>query len=398
MRSLFLSIKKRALLIVSIILLFLSVFFSYTMFNSLGYFNLNKQTIVGTIYLENIDEFQYASYISSKVKEWETKSTYRVVYQEYSLDIDLSYFDLDIDRTISNIQEGEINKVKFNISDESKTILLNEFINTFSTDIINSFNYNLFLDNLISHLEDMNIFKVYSLENFLDSSISETIIDSVTINNIDTTDVNNITTLLNEITITNNDRFSILEKCNDFNLSNNQLSILASGIERITEKTPFNGYIFSQNFEDVGWNEEGINVSILKTNNYDFSFYNPLDFDYTIKITRASDTSITFELIGYPFANKYSITKTNESILAYPTLYYDNESLNASTENVITIDTDTETIYHLVEQTGIDGRIVVFIRTTTKPDLTTESEIIYREIYFPTPEIIQENIIPKDGN
>lgn len=141
-----------------------------------------------------------------------------------------------------------------------------------------------------------------------------------------------------------------------------------------------------------------MNVSVLKTNNYDFSFYNPLDFDYTIKITKASDTSITFELIGYPFANKYTITKIDETILSYPTLYYDNELLNASTENVIVIDTDTETIYHLVEQAGIDGRVVAFTRTTTKPDLTTESEIIYREIYFPTPEIIQENIIPKDGN
>jgi len=398
LRSLFLSIKKRALLIVSIILLFLSVFFSYTMFNSLGYFNLNKQTIVGTIYLENIEEFQYASFISNKVNEWKNKSTYKVIYQEYSLDMNLSYFDLDIDRTINDIQESKTNKVRFNISDESKTILLNEFIDTFSVDIINSFNYDLFLDNLISHLEDMNIFKIYNLENFLDSSLSETIIDSVTISNVETSDVNNITSLLDELIITNNDRFSIIEKCNDLPLNNNQLSILASGIERITEKTPFSGYIFNQNHDSLGWNEEGLNVLILKTNNYDFSFYNPLDFDYTIKITKASNTSITFELIGYPFANKYTITKTDETILAYPTLYYDNELLNASTENVIVIDTDTETIYHLVEQAGVDGRVVTFTRNTTKPDSSTESEIIYREIYFPTPEIIQENIIPKDGN
>ena len=397
MHNFLISIKKRIVLIVSILLLVLSLFFSYTILKSMDYFNLNKQTIVGTIYLDNIEEFQYKSYISSKVNEWENKSTYKVIYQEYILDIDLSYFNLDIDNTIDSIQEGKNNKVKFNITNESKEILLNEFIDTFSIDIINSFDFDLFLENLISHLEDMNIFKTYNLEDFLNPSISETIIDSVTISNLAIDDVDNITDSLNHLIITKYSRFYLLEECDDLTLTNNQLSILASSIQKITKATPFSGYIFNQNTESTGWNDIGMNVRILKTNNYDFSFYNPLSFDYTINIRRLSLTSITVELVGYPFSTKYSVSQVVEEVLPYPTIYYNNDLLDALTDNIIIIDTDSDTIYHLLIQAGIDGEIIVFTRTSTKPDLTVTTEIIYREIYFSTPEIMQENIVPKAG-
>ncbi|XMB73026.1 hypothetical protein RJI07_03720 [Mycoplasmatota bacterium WC30] len=397
MRNFMLSIKKRLVLIVAILLLGFSLFFSYTMFNSMGYFNLNQQTIVGTIYLENIDELQYASFISSEINDWKNKSTYKVNYQGHCLDIDLSYFDLEIDSTISGIERGQSNKVIFSISDASKVMLLSEFFNTFLDNIIDLFDLDTFLETINIHLEDMNIFKTYNLEDFIDQTVSETIIDTVTITNLDLVDVNNITNTLEQLVVAKDDRFSILDKCEDLILTNNQLSIIASGIQKITLNTPFNGYIFEQNITAPVWSLEGLNVRVLKTNDYDFSFYNPLDFDYVINIEKVSDSSVSLELVGYPFSTKYLVTKTDESVLAYSTLYYDNELLDETTENIIITDDETETTYRLLEQSGIDGKVVVFTKTSTKPDSTITTEIIYREIYFPTPEIFQENIIPKAG-
>ena len=140
-----------------------------------------------------------------------------------------------------------------------------------------------------------------------------------------------------------------------------------------------------------------MNVRILKTNDFDFSFYNPLDFNYTVNITKASDNSIMIELVGYPFSTEYSVSTVEETVLSYETLYYDNDLLGATTANVIITDTVDDTIYHLLDQTGSDGKILAYVKTTTETDLTVTSEIIYRETYNSTPEIYQENIVPKVG-
>lgn len=397
MQNLLLFIKKRLILISAILLLCLSVFFAYTIFKSMDYFNLNKQTIVGTIYLENIEESQYTSFITSEIRDWKNKSTYKVTYQGFELEIDLDYFVLDITDTISSIKKGQSSEVQFSITDSSKALLLAEFANAFSSDIIDSLLYDTFVDTLTSHMEKMNIFKIYNLENYLEDSLGASVIDSVTIDNINSVDVDNITALVSTVNIDQNARFSLLEALTDYTLTNTQLSIIASGIQNVTTSTPFFGYIYTQNTNLPTWGEEGINVSVLKTNNFDFSFFNPLEFDYLINIAKVSDTSISIELVGYPFSTKYSVTSIENIVLQYDTVYHEDETIDETTVNVIIIDEEEDMIYRLLEEPGVDGKIISWVRTSTNPDLTITTEILYIETYYPTSEIYQENIVPKVG-
>jgi len=397
LQNLLLFIKKRLILISAILLLCLSVFFAYTIFKSMDYFNLNKQTIVGTIYLENIEESQYTSFITSEIRDWKNKSTYKVTYQGFELEIDLDYFVLDITDTISSIKKGQSSEVQFSITDSSKALLLAEFANAFSSDIIDSLLYDTFVDTLTSHMEKMNIFKIYNLENYLEDSLGASVIDSVTIDNINSVDVDNITALVSTVNIDQNARFSLLEALTDYTLTNTQLSIIASGIQNVTTSTPFFGYIYTQNTNLPTWGEEGINVSVLKTNNFDFSFFNPLEFDYLINIAKVSDTSISIELVGYPFSTKYSVTSIENIVLQYDTVYHEDETIDETTVNVIIIDEEEDMIYRLLEEPGVDGKIISWVRTSTNPDLTITTEILYIETYYPTSEIYQENIVPKVG-
>ncbi len=140
-----------------------------------------------------------------------------------------------------------------------------------------------------------------------------------------------------------------------------------------------------------------MNVRILQTNNYDFSFYNDFSYSMSVSITKNDNTSITLELIGYPYVCDYSTSNIEVTQVDYQTLYEANETIDETTIGVITIDEDEDFVYQLLSQTGINGKIVKFERTTTFPDASIQKVILYYELYEPTDEVYQENIIPKDG-
>jgi len=371
------------------------MFFAYQIFNTLGYFDLNNQTLVGTIYISNYEESQYPSIISSEINNWKDKSTYKIIYQDCELNIDLDYFVIDTNSTISNISEGQNNQVYFTLSDDNRTLFNNDLIETFSNNIFDEVDIELLLSSINAGMENMNILKHYNLEDFFDSDLSSSLLDTIQISNIDSSDVDAITDYISSIDILSNERFSLLDTLNDNDLTNNQLSILASGLIKSTNKTPFSGYIFEQNQILPVWADEGLNVRILKTNNYDLSFYNNSDFDYNIEISEIDSTTLQFSLIGYPFVSSYSVSKIEEIIISHDTLYIDNDLLDETTTNIIIIDTVTETTYRLLTQTGADGKVLSYKRTETLPDLSEVSRVIFREIYYPISEIYEENIVLK---
>ena len=397
MKKLLMPIRKRIYLISAIIILLLSLLFSYLMIQSMNYHSFNTQTLVGSIYLDNIEESQYANHITSEVEDWKNKSTYKIIYQNISLEVNLDYFNLDISQTIDDIRIGENNLLAFEFSNQSEIQLINEMENVFSENIINQMIDQSFFNTLLSDLETMNVLKTYRLEDFLEDDLSSTVIDTITINNINAEDVNHITSIISQISIYEKSRFSILDSLSNEALSNEQLSIIASGIQKVTMLTPFNGYIFNQYKDAPSWSEDGLNVRILKTNQFDFSFYNPLDFNYTIQINKSSDTSISLSLIGYPFINQYTIQSNEEVQLDYQTIYIENTTIDETTENIIIIDDVDEVTYHLLIQSGVNGKILSWERTVIYPDLSESTSIIYREIINPIPEIYQENIVQKEG-
>jgi len=361
----------------------------------MGYFQTSDSTLVGTISLSADEENQFSAVITKGVYDWRVDADFTIQYQGFQYMINLDMFDVLIDETIQSIVPGDNNLVLFELSESNQTTLLNELSLVFSTDLISDLNYDALFNDVIFDMGSMNILKHYRLEQYLYPQLEETVIDSVIINSLTTNDVDSITGVVTSLMINADSRFSLLSTLSAFSLTNTQLSIVASEIQYVTRNTPFSGFIFSQNYPLPDWADEGMNVKILQTNNYDFTFYNDIDLNYTIEISRVSDSAINIALIGYPFAADYETDQTEEMIIPFEIEYYDNPALNAATPDIIIIDNTEETIYRLLIEAGQDGQIVCFTRTITLPDSTEYTEIIYREIYFPTTQIYQENIVEK---
>lgn len=382
---------------VSLITVSIAVIFAVVI---MSIFDLSKdveETSVGFIYLGNYEPSQYGNILTQRVQQWKNTADYKIIYQNNEYIIDLAWFDFDIDQTINQMTPDQNNQAFFILSTTNDTLLKNELENMFTTSIVSQFAYQWFIDDLLEDMGTLKNRKVYQLIDYLDEATSIHIISETNISSIDSLDVTKIIEEVEEIEIFENSRFSMLSYLSDTTLNNTQLSIIASAMQKLMIETHFNGFIFEQNPTLPTWAEIGSNVRILKVNQYDFSFFNGLNHRYTITLEKLSDTSITFKLIGYPYITEYESSQDIEVIIPYQTIIIDNPEIDETTPGVIITETDTEFIYQVVTQTGVDGYVVFFYRTIT-PNLSDPVTItLYNEQYFPIHEIIEQNIQEKVG-
>jgi len=388
-------IEKKTYQLIVGILFVLSILFAIITFSLLGLQKENNKTYIGTIAISNYEPNQYTSIISNNVRDWKVESEFYISYQNYTVQLDLSYFDLDVTKTIDMIQENQENQLYFNLSESNKDDLKDDLELYFSPEIIAYLNMDDFTADLLDDAEEMNILKYYDLRDYFIANSENVILSTFTIDNINPVDVDAISSAINSIDIDAKSRFSILDNFSDSVLGNTQLSVIASGIQKITSNTNFFGFVFEQYNNIPAWSSPGSNVRVLKANYYDFSFYNDFEYSMLIEVTKTTDSSLTFVLKGYPFMNTYSTSTIEEQVVPFVTVYVDNIDIISTTPGVITTETDEDYTYQLLTQSGINGRIVSFYKTITYPDLTVSTERVYRETYLPVTEIYQENIVLK---
>ncbi len=392
------SINKNYYHIFVLILLGAAIVFSVVIVSYFSIFNGKDSTYLGTIAISNYREDQYANVINSQVLEWEDDADYSITYQNIKLNIDLSYFDLDLTQTISNIKKNQHNDLYFTISQSHISALQNDLAASFSTDVADQLNFDQFLSDIINDIGNMNILKDYHLKDYFSDSLKDNLLEQITISNISPQDVDAIEAQVSEIKLPANQRFYLLKALDDYNLTDNQLSIIASGIEKVSLDSHLGGYIFEQNYDIPAWAEFGANVRILKVNDYDFSLYNDFNYDLTVEIVSDADDSLSFKLLGYPYVYQYSTEVSKVSDIGYETLYVDDEAINASTPNVNVEETDQEYVYSLITQAGVDGSVYKIEKTVIQPDLTETKAILFYEVIESTPQIIHENTVEKGGN
>lgn len=390
-------IRKNIYSIIVIFLFILSIGFAFATFHLIGVLNQPNQTYVGTIAISNYEENQYSSIIASNLNDWKDDSNYTISYQNFKVDINFDYFEADIDLTINQLEENEINSLVYSITDANKNLFEQNLSTNFTTDIITLIDLDSLLEDIFADIEIMSVLNNYDLINYFDDGVENTILSSSTMINLDNNDVTNITSKIVSLGIKKESRFYLLEEINGITLTNNQLSIIASGIQAVTMNSNLNAFIFEQNNILPSWGQEGMNVRILQTNTYDFSFYNDFDYSMSINITKNDDNSITFELIGYPFVCSYATINSEVTEVDFGTIYENNDTIDETTLGVITIETDDEYTYQLLSQVGVNGKIIKFEKTITYPDASTQTIILYYEEYEATAEIYQENVISKDG-
>jgi hypothetical protein len=358
--------KHNIYFMISLITVFLSILFTIVMLIVLDLGESVEETSVGFIYLGSYTEDQYENVLTSKVTQWQTSADFELIYQGYEIDIDLTLFDFNSNETIHQIETNKNNKAYFTLSLENEAILMSHFENNLTLTLLNAFDTESFLEDVLNDMSTLKNRKVYQLLTYLPIALSETVIQSITIDQIPLADVSQIAETVESFDILGNSRFSILNTLGtDPALDNNQLSIIASALQKLTKETHFEGYVYSSYISLPIWAEPGMNVRILKVNQFDFSFYNRLSNTFTVEVEKMSDDSLSFSLKGYPYMTTYVSSIDDSVVIPYSTQYLENLLINETTPGVIITETDEEFIYELIITPGVNGKVISYFKTIT---------------------------------
>ena len=390
-------VKRNLYLSITLEILAVSLVFAGIIFAVFSGDNSVDQTSVGFIYLGNSSETQYQSILEREISSWQDSAEFDVQFQGYSLELELNWFELDIEKTIDDIVKDEDNIAYFTLSSANRLLLESALQSTFTSEIIDSFDLDLFIEDIHSDIQKLYSRKTYELSDFLDVVLFENIIDTTTVSNINITDVDQIIEKINSIEIPEQKRFSLLEQIDDLGLTNEQMSIIASGLQGVIVNTHFNGFIFEQNIESPSWASPGQDVRILRVNQFDFTFFNSLDYGFLLEIEEVNDNTLSFTLLGIPYITTYTSESLVQATIPYQNIYIDNDTINEFTPGVIITETDEEFIYRVLIQSGINGEVIFYNRTTTVTGSAPVTIKLFDEQYLPVDEIYHEHIVEKVG-
>jgi len=390
-------VKRNLYLSITLEILAISLVFAGVILAIFSEDNDVDQTSIGFIYLGNSSETQYQSIIEREISDWHESAEFTVQFQGYSMELDLNWFTLDIDQTIAELTVNEDNNAYFDLSSENQILLLDALQSTFTADIMDSFNSELFIEALHSDLHQLYSRKTYELSDFLDADLFENVIDTTTLTNINSADVDAIISKVTTIEIEEQARFSLLDQIGGLGLTNEQMSIIASGLQGVVMNTNFNGFIFVQNTTTPTWAMPGHDVRILLVNQFDFTFFNSLDYGFTLTIEEVDASTLLFTLLGIPYITEYTSESLVQISIPYQTLYISDETIDETTPGVIITETDDEFIYRILIQSGVNGEVIFYNRTTTETGKDPVTIKLFDEQYLPVDEIYHEHIVEKVG-
>ncbi len=383
---------------ISIITVFVAAVFAVTIFIVNDLSDQPAQTTLGSIYLGSYEPSQYQSVVTSEVNQFLNQATYEIKYQNEIYELPISYFTFLRDQTLNTILENKNNTLIFGITEPNLIQFMSDLEAAFSNDVVELIDIQTLNTKIVSDLGQMITKKEYHLELYfeeiaLDHELNiEVIEDNALVNHID-----QITNEVQVIEIAPKAQFSLLDAIGDLELNNEQLSIVANGMLKVLLKSHMNGFTFETNPTPQMWSPEGFNIRILKINGYDFTFYNGHNYMYKIEIEKLSDTALTFKLLGLPYVNTYDYIIETKTTVPFRTLYVYDETIDENTIGVMITETDTQTIYHLLDTPGIDGKIIDIIRVSTNNEGVVTQTKLYDMLYLDIPSIYKENIIEKDG-
>lgn len=396
MKSFTLYFKRNLYFILSLVTVTLTVVFALTL---LFVFDLGKgvaQTAVGFVYLGSYEESEYTTVLSPRIAQWQNTADYAVVYQEYEWVIDLNHFVFDVETTVDSIRQDKNNPAYFTLTEAAELELYNDITDDLSLGLIAVFDFDQLLVDLNQDMQLLKNRKTYHLKDYLDETIPESVIDTLVIDQIPLDLIAELTADSDHrLIIPANSRFYLIDAYKDTDISNDGLSIIASALQYLMVQTPVQGFIYQKYDVLPAWAEPGMNVRILKLNQYDFSFFNSLQEDLIIEIEEGVAGSLNFTLKGYPFLTTYVREVVLGPTIHYQTTYIDNPTLNELTPGIVITDTETETTYSLTITPGVDGFITYYKRTITTIDGATTSVLLYYEEELPVDAVVEQNIVQK---
>lgn len=397
LRHFILYFKRNIYFMISIITLFIAVVFAGTMFFVNDISNPPSSTTLGSIYLGAYEEDQYENVINNEINAYLSDAVYEISYQDSIYTIDLSLFEYDNNQTMASLIDNQENNAFFSISDSNRVTLEDELELIFSTHVFTVINRDDLIDQIIEDMGHMTSLKQYQLADFFIEDAYQSVLNQESINNIKSSDVSQIDLLVDQIILEPHSRYSVLDNLDTLDLTNEQLSIISTGLLKVLAKSHMNGFMFNTNPVVPVWASIGYNVRVLKVNQYDFSFFNSFDYTYYVNIESTTSISLTFTLIGVPFVDDYDVEIENKIVIPRSTIYYDNDLLDENTPNIIINETDTDTTYLLLIEDGYDGNIYYINRIVTDVFGTTTKYKLYEEQYDSEAREYDRFIVEKEG-
>lgn len=259
--------------------------------------------------------------------------------------------------------------VSINKEDETvQTLLQLDYVDI--DNVINS------LELVAKQLENSDVDMTYLNDPPLEKT-AEVIVEIPNISNVVTDSV--IEKLNNEV-IKSNDYFSFIETIDisdSLSNSTDELSFLASSLFQLLLQTDITIVERHTHINLPDYLEPGLDVFVQVKENKDFLVVNQSNFSYQIVVEQNNDDLIlSLFSMGNKINADYEVKNKDE--IEYKTLYRYNDELAEGDSEIL--------------QKGANGLKVELFRNLYENNQLINSEIISKDIYMPTPEIILTSI------
>ncbi len=391
-------ISRNTYVFLTTMALVFSLVFALVIYLFFGMTQTIDQTSVGHIYLGNQPEARHDEILNREINLWIEQADYRLVYQDYTYDLDLSHFTYDGEETLLRLVANERNVAFFELDVAAKAALSAE-LDAYFTD---TFMAMIDIDRLFSDIQDamgqLLTIKHFRLYDYFLEDQSRHLLGNVILTNLTEADVDAIIDQTETFAIRGNARFSLLTVQSGTTLDNDQLSIIASGLLHLIGPTHLSG-IITQNQQTVPvYGDVGMNVRILRINQYDLTFFNTYDYPLTVDMVKVNATTLEMRLLGYPYLTTYTVTMSVMSTLPFVTTTVFDGTLGPTTPGVDIIEDDDTITYRVLTQTGVDGQYLYFFRTIDRLHDDAVTVKIHEELYWPQPTIYRERIVDKEDD
>ena len=347
-----------------------------------------ENTLLGSVYVGGLKEEEVEPIMFTRIDRWLGDETilFEAKYQGYSYAFNRELFDFNITQSTQNIVNGKTNQLEVYFGGSKKQDIIRELKSlVFIQGIKENIDYDSLVDDV---LRDASLMKSYSVKNFEDYLIDETlsyeIIGSEIIyipNSV------NIDSLIAEVELVYEDgkilipskfHYDIIDELGGL-LDDKELGVLSSAFLKLILDTNFsinevhyeNRITSNGNYTIDDFPYFGFNSIIFERENESFSFYNPNEgyFYFELVKVEGSETQLQVNLIGLPFVNQITADVVKTEI-----------------DHITKITTDENDT-----KSGVNGVVVEVVRIITSiEDYVIYNQVIVFEFYPPEVEIILE--------
>jgi hypothetical protein len=263
-----------------------------------------ENTWIGPLDVSGLEKVEAKEQLDTKVTEWKTHSSVELLYREVNVPLPLEGIFIDVEQSVEGAQGSVKNDLLINMDNTTLQSVLAILSSTFSKDTIEIDRLQIEILKEVKSLES-GIIQLDVGDFLLVPEKNEQVVNSITIP-IMNEDLKNIGS---SIMIPQQSTFSLLsflEEQGLLTLDPMVIDILSSGIYQTILHSNFEileRHISTKLPEHISMGFEAKVDAKLK---WDLSFYNPNMDNYKLEIY-SNGQSLTFDLIGIPFAYEYVV-------------------------------------------------------------------------------------------